>query len=80
MAKDDEKAKDDGLDIIVEDAKKDPRMKKMAGDESEAEEETGAGDEDESTDSVDDCLNEAFDKRNDREGFVSAMKKAISGY
>lgn len=79
MAKyDDEKAKDAGLDIIVEDAKKDPRMKAMSGDD--AEEETGEGkDENDSAEGIDDCLNEAFDKRNDRAGFVAAMKKAIGG-
>lgn len=80
MAKDEDE-KDAGLDVIVKEASKDPRMKAITGDGDAGTEETGeSNDEDESTDGIDDCLNEAFDKRNDREGFVSAMKKAIGGY
>lgn len=80
MAKDEDE-KDAGLDVIVKEASKDPRMKAITGDDDAGTEETGeSNDEDESTDGIDDCLNEAFDKRNDREGFVSAMKKAIGGY
>jgi len=73
MAKDDET----GIESIAKEASKDPRMKDIAGDDAETE--TGET-EDDGDSGIEDCLNEAFDKRNDRAGFVAAMKKAIAGY
>lgn len=74
MAKDDDET---GIESIAKEASKDPRMKGITGDDAETE--TGDS-EDEGDGGIEDCLNEAFDKRNDRAGFVSAMKKAIGGY
>jgi hypothetical protein len=75
MAKDDDET---GIESIAKEASKDPRMKEIAG--NDAETETGETEDEEGDGGIEDCLNEAFDKRNDRAGFVSALKKAIQGY